>query len=114
MVGSLDCMHVGWCLCPNALQGQYKGKEKNPSLILEEVADYTLWLWYSCFNHHGSLNDINVWDRSPLLQEFLDGAFAEEVDFEFEINGIVFHQVHLMLCLCIFIHLLLTLFIFIL
>ena len=93
MVGSLDCMHIGWRLCPVALQGQYEGKEKKPSLILEAVADYTLWLWHSCFNHPGSLNDINVWDRSPLLQEFLDGTFAEEVDFEFEINDIVFHQV---------------------
>jgi hypothetical protein len=33
MVGSLDCMHVGWCLCPIALQGQYKGKEKNHPLF---------------------------------------------------------------------------------
>ncbi len=29
MVGSLDCMHIGWYLCPVALQGQYEGKEKN-------------------------------------------------------------------------------------
>jgi hypothetical protein len=93
MVGSLDCMHIGWRLCPVALQGQYEGKEKKTSLILEAVADYTLWLWHSCFNHPRSLNDINVWDRSPLPQEFLDGAFAEDVDFEFEVNDIVFHQV---------------------
>jgi hypothetical protein len=33
----------------------------------------------------------NVWDGSPLLQEFLDGTFAEEVDFEFDI---IFHQEH--------------------
>jgi len=37
------------------------------------------------------LNDINVWDKSPLLQEFLDGIFSEDADFEFEINGTVFH-----------------------
>jgi hypothetical protein len=93
MVGSLDCMHVGWRLCPVALQGQFEGKEQKPTLILEAVADYDLWLWHSCFNHPGSLNDINVWDKSPLLREFLDGTFSEDVDFEFEINGTVFHQV---------------------
>jgi hypothetical protein len=26
MVGSLDCIHISWCLYPVALQGRYKGK----------------------------------------------------------------------------------------
>jgi len=64
------------------------------TLILEAVADYDLWLWHSCFYHPGLLKDINVWDKSPLLQEFLDGTFSEDVDFEFEINGTVVHHVH--------------------
>jgi hypothetical protein len=82
MLGSLDCMHIGWHLCPIALQGQCEGKEIKPCLILEALVDYTLWLWHSCFNHPKSLNDINVLDRSLLLQQFLVGTFAEEVDFE--------------------------------
>jgi hypothetical protein len=53
MVGSLDCMHVGWRLCPVALQGQFEGKEQKPTLILEAEADYDLWSWHSCFNHPG-------------------------------------------------------------
>jgi hypothetical protein len=28
MIGSLDCMHVFWRLCPVAWQGQQRGKEK--------------------------------------------------------------------------------------
>jgi len=63
-------------------------------LIIEAVAYYYLWLWHSCFDHPGSLNAINVWDKSPLLQEYLAGTFSEGVDFAFEINGTVFHQVH--------------------
>jgi hypothetical protein len=94
MVGSLDYMHVSWCLCPVALLGQFEGKEQKPTLILEAVADYDLWLWHSCFYHPGLLKDINVWDKSSLLQEFLDGTFSEDVDFEFEINGTVVHHVH--------------------
>jgi hypothetical protein len=89
MAGSLDCIHVGWHLCSVALPGQFEGKEQKPTLILEAVADNDLWLWHSCFNHPGSFNDINVWDKSPLLQEFLDGTFSEDVYFEFEINGTV-------------------------
>jgi hypothetical protein len=53
-----------------AWQGQFEGAKKRPTLILEACADYTLWLWHSSFNHPGLLNDINVWDRSPLLEEF--------------------------------------------
>jgi hypothetical protein len=82
-VGAYDPLH-----CKVSMKAK-----KKPSFILEAVADYTMWLWHSCFNHPGSLNNINVWDRSLLLQEFLDGTFVEEVDFEFEINDIIFHQV---------------------
>jgi hypothetical protein len=34
-----------------------------------------------------------MWDRSPLLEECLDGTFFSEVDFEFNIDGRMFHQV---------------------
>jgi len=65
MIGSLDCMHVFWRLCPVAWQGQQRGKEKKPSIVLEAMADYNLWIWHACFGWAGSLNDINIWDRSP-------------------------------------------------
>jgi hypothetical protein len=81
MVGSLDCMHVAWKNCPVAGQGQYRGKEKKPTVVLEAVADHHLWIWHSTFGYAGTLNDINIWDQSPLMQSFLDGTFP---DFEFE------------------------------
>jgi len=92
-VASLDCMHIGWKNCPVAWQGQYQGAKKTPTLILEAATDFNLFLWHSSFSHPGSLNDINVWDRSELLKEFIDGTFASNIDFEFEIGGEVFHQV---------------------
>ena len=67
-------------------------KEKHP-FILEAATDFYLFLWHSSFSHPGSLNDINVWDRSELLKEFIDNTFASNVYFEFEIGGEVFHQV---------------------
>lgn len=87
MLGSLDCMHVPWKNCPVLLQGQYvNGKEGHPTIILEAVADYNLWFWHVAFGLPGSMNDINVWDRSELLKAMING-YMSSIDFEFEIGG---------------------------
>jgi hypothetical protein len=96
MLGSLDCTHVCWKNCPVAWQGSQTGKEGKPTIVLEAFADYNLWFWHHSFGWPGSLNDINIWDRSSLLKSFLDGTFADEVDFEFEIGGRVFNRLWLL------------------
>jgi hypothetical protein len=78
-----------------------KAKSKK-TLILESVADYDLWLWHSCFNHPGSLNDIMSGIRVHSSKNFLM-VFTVDVHFEF---GTVFHQVHdekmcYLLCVCV-------------
>lgn len=74
MLGSLDCMHWTWKNCPTAYHGQYKGKEKEPTLILEAVASYDLWIWHCFFGFPGTLNDTNVLDRSPIFTPYTDGV----------------------------------------
>lgn len=69
MLGSLDCMHWQWDNCPTAHAGMYKGKERVPTLVLEAVADKDTWIWHAFFGCPGSLNDLNVLDRSPLFDE---------------------------------------------
>lgn len=96
MIGSIDCMHVPWQNCPLAWHGQYKGKEGKPTIVLEAFADYNLWFWHVAFGFAGTLNDINIWDQSPLKKGFLDGSFQENVDFEFEIGGTVFRHLFLL------------------
>ena len=96
MIGSIDCMHVGWKNCPVAWQGQFSGAKGKPTLVLEAFADHNLWIWHAVFGWAGTLNDINIWDRSPLLQSFIDGSFYNDVDFEFEIFGNVFYRLWLM------------------
>jgi hypothetical protein len=44
MIGSLDCMHWQWKNCPSALKGQYQGKEKAATIVLEAVASHDLWI----------------------------------------------------------------------
>jgi Plant transposon protein len=96
MIGCLDCMHVGWRNCPIAWQGQFQGKEKCPTVVLEAYADYNLWIWHASFGYAGTLNDINIWEQSPLLNAFVDGSFTKEVDFEFSIGGVTFDKVWLL------------------
>jgi Plant transposon protein len=90
LIGSLDCMHIGGKRCPLAWHGQFKGKEKAPTIVLEAYCDCNLWIWHSAFCYAGTLNDINIWDQSPLIKSFLGSAFTENVDFEYELGGKVF------------------------
>ncbi|XP_047948874.1 uncharacterized protein LOC125194672 [Salvia hispanica] len=49
MLGNIDCMHWEWKNCPIAWKGMYTTdfKGKNPTIILEAVADYWLWILMS-------------------------------------------------------------------
>jgi hypothetical protein len=73
MLGSLDCMHWEWERCQNGLQGQYRGHYKKPTIILEAVASWNLWIWHAFFGLPGSMNDINVLHRSPLFDNLARG-----------------------------------------
>lgn len=70
MFASLDCMHYRWKNCPATWHGQFMDKDRDRSIILEAVADQRLWFWHAYFGLPGSNNDLNVLDRSPLVQNF--------------------------------------------
>ena len=98
MFGSLDCMHILWKNCPKGYHGQYKGKEKKPSIVLEAACDYNLWFWHASFGYPGTLNDINILNLSPLVDGFLDGSFEkiEKSVVPYELNGEKFRQLFLL------------------
>ena len=89
-MGGLDCMHWRWDKCPVAWHGVFKGKEKYPSIVLEALCDANLWFWHAQFGHAGTLNDINIWNKSRLKDVFLDGSF--EGDFEYFLVGEIFNH----------------------
>lgn len=92
LMGALDCWHWIWKNCPVGWQGQLQGKEGHPTMVLEALSDYSLWIWSAVFGYPGTMNDINIWERSPLLKAFLDGSFSTNVDFEFNIGGKTFSE----------------------
>ncbi|XP_056864037.1 uncharacterized protein LOC108850278 [Raphanus sativus] len=73
MLGSLDCMHWKWKNCPTAWTGQFAGRSGSPTIILEAVADYDLWIWDAFFGMPGSNNDINVLNSSNLFSKLAQG-----------------------------------------
>ncbi len=66
-LGSIDCMHWEWKNCPSSWKGMFQGKGGVPTMILEAIADHSTRFWHFNFGSQGSLNDINVLDRSPLF-----------------------------------------------
>ena len=75
---------------------QYEGKEEKPTLVMEAFCDYNLWIWHATSGFPGTYNDINIWDHSPLLESFLDGSFAREVDFDYNVGSTTFRSLFLL------------------
>ncbi|XP_042966558.1 uncharacterized protein LOC122300160 [Carya illinoinensis] len=73
MLGSIDCMHWKWKNCPTARHGMYSGHIHEPTIILEAVASYDLWIWHAFFGLPRSHNDINVLDRSFIFSDLTQG-----------------------------------------
>ncbi|XP_072147476.1 uncharacterized protein [Setaria viridis] len=84
MLGSIDCMHWEWRNCPTSWKGQFTGRGKHPSMILEAVASHDLWIWHAYFGMHGSNNDINVLHRSPVFSAYLR---VHSTPMSFAVNG---------------------------
>lgn len=84
MLGSLGCTHWLWVNCPVAFLGQYKGKEKKPTVVLEAVASQDLWIWHAYFGCPGTLNDISILKRSPIFHQLTNN---DSPDVEFKVNG---------------------------
>jgi hypothetical protein len=65
------------------LAGQFTGKEKEPTIILEAVATKNQWIWHSFFGLPGTNNDLNVLSYSSLFNDVLNRKLPT---VSFEIN----------------------------
>ncbi|GJY04474.1 ALP1-like protein isoform X1 [Tanacetum coccineum] len=53
--------------------GQFaRGDKKYPTIMLEAVASYDLWIWHAFFGVSGANNDLTVLNNSLLFDDLLD------------------------------------------
>uniref|UniRef100_A0A0D3ECQ6 DDE Tnp4 domain-containing protein n=1 Tax=Brassica oleracea var. oleracea TaxID=109376 RepID=A0A0D3ECQ6_BRAOL len=88
MVGNIDCMHWEWKNCPTAWKGMYSRGTGKPTIFLEAVASSDLWIWHAFFGASGTMNDLNILDRSPVFDDVINGI-APQVNFY--VNGNPYH-----------------------
>ncbi|CAM6091188.1 unnamed protein product [Calypogeia fissa] len=93
MFASLDCMRYEWKNCPVAWQGQFTDKDGNKSIVLEAIADQELWIWHAFLGLPGGNNDLNVLDRSPLVNDILHRQYDS---FSYVINGREYKRAYLL------------------
>ena len=62
----------------------YVGHVREPTIILEAIASYDLWIWHAFFGMPGSHNDINVLERSFLFTDLAEGRAPPA---NYSING---------------------------
>ena len=86
LLASWDCKHFNWKNCPMRLAGQHSGHAQGNTLILEAIADHRKYFWSVNFGDPGSLNDINVLDKSPIVGSLLRGKLDIKVE-PYNING---------------------------
>ncbi|GKA53864.1 ALP1-like protein [Tanacetum coccineum] len=63
--------------------------KKYPTILLEAVASYDLWIWHAFFGVAGANNDLTVLNNSPLFDDLLDGI---DPVAPFECNGVTFEK----------------------
>ncbi|GKC15788.1 ALP1-like protein isoform X1 [Tanacetum coccineum] len=85
-----DCLDFFTINCPKAWHGQFgRGDKKYPTILLEAVASYDLWIWHAFFGVAGANNDLTVLNNSPLFDDLLDGI---DPVAPFECNGVTFEK----------------------
>uniref|UniRef100_A0A0D3CD62 Myb-like domain-containing protein n=1 Tax=Brassica oleracea var. oleracea TaxID=109376 RepID=A0A0D3CD62_BRAOL len=77
--------------CPTAWNGKYSRGSGKPTIVLEAVALYDLWIWHAFFGLLGTLNDINVLDRSPVFDDMINGQAPQVTYF---VNGREYHMAY--------------------
>lgn len=96
MFASWDCSHFKWDKCPVQYHGAYKSRCNNSkTVVMECVVDCHMWVWYMNFENAGSLNDINILDKSSIVTSIWNGSFNLKCP-RYEIQNLVCDYMYLL------------------
>nr|GEX35095.1 hypothetical protein [Tanacetum cinerariifolium] len=85
-----DCLDFFTINYPKAWHGQFaRCDKKHPTIMLEAVASYDLWIWHAFFGVASANNDLTVLNNSLLFDDLLDDIAPVA---PFECNGVVFEK----------------------
>lgn len=84
MLGYIDSCKWIWKYCPKAHHGRNIGKEKVPTLTMEEISDDILYFWDVFICIAGCKNDIAVLNASPLVSKIADGTYPIPCEYSIE------------------------------
>ncbi|CAL8149741.1 unnamed protein product [Prunus armeniaca] len=70
-----------------ALQGDYRNRKCQKSIIFEAVAGFDTWVWHAFFRVAGSQNNLNVLGQSPVFNDVLK---VEAPNITYQINNTVY------------------------
>ena len=99
-VGSIDCVHIGWDMCPIQHKNMYTGKEGYPSIAYEVICTSRKFIQSVSCGHPGSRNDKHIARTDTAVMELLQGngwLHSQSWECVIEANGRrkVFYGVYL-------------------
>lgn len=84
MLGSVDCTHWQWKMCPISWQGMYQDTNRKRSTVAEAIAGHDMYFFQAFVGLPGSLNDLNIMGVSTMQSNYM-GSCA--IDHKFTICG---------------------------
>eukprot|EP00168_Porphyra_purpurea_P007993 TRINITY_DN20035_c0_g1_i1.p1 TRINITY_DN20035_c0_g1~~TRINITY_DN20035_c0_g1_i1.p1 ORF type:complete len:177 (-),score=23.29 TRINITY_DN20035_c0_g1_i1:437-967(-) len=94
-MGSLNCCHWEWNLCPTGMAGAYQSRKGKRGIVVEAVCDEDLWVWHLFAGAPGSLNDISVMNQSPLYLDITGGRWPPR-NHPYTVSGGTRHSPYLL------------------
>ena len=72
-VGSVDCVHIGWDMCPVQYTNMYKGKEGYTSIAYEVICTSRKFIQSVSAGHPGARNDKHIVRTDDSVMSHLEG-----------------------------------------
>lgn len=84
MLGYIDCCKWKWKNSPMAHHGQFKGKEKVPTVTMEAIADDRMYIWHAFFGIAGCNNDISVFEASLIVGSIANATYPLTCEYNID------------------------------